>query len=212
MELRRALALAIVATLGLGAQVAPARADGAVVPRDDYSPYAPSGFFVFDWSGFYAGGHLGVAFANAESTETLFPDNPELFLSLNYDQSETSFTGGVQGGWPKQCGKPVAGVELGFGLIQLDNSEISPLLAEFTNLPNLTRSVEVGDVLTPTGRLGYADGRWLAYFTYGLASAEVDVGYRFAGTGETTSSSAREVGWIAGGGIDYALTHNWIVG
>ena len=76
MGFRRTLTLAILAMWGFGAQPVPARADGAAVPADDYSPYAPSGFFVLDWSGFYVGGHLGLAHTLAESSELLFPDNP----------------------------------------------------------------------------------------------------------------------------------------
>ena len=70
MGFRRALTLAIVAVWGLATQAVPARADGAPVPADDYSPYAPSGFFVFDWSGFYLGGHLGALHTNVELTDT----------------------------------------------------------------------------------------------------------------------------------------------
>jgi hypothetical protein len=102
MAFRRALTLAVLATWCIGVQAVPARADGAIVPSDDYSPYAPSGFFVYDWSGSYAGGHLGLAHTSADSTETIFPDSFELFETLNYNQSETSVTGGLQAGWQKQ--------------------------------------------------------------------------------------------------------------
>jgi outer membrane immunogenic protein len=212
MGFRRALALAILAMWGLGTQAVPARADGAAVPPDDYSPYAPSGFFVFDWSGFYAGGSLGAAFTNAESTEIIFPDSLEFFQSLNYDQSETSVTGGVHAGWQRQWGKLVAGAEIGFSLLQFDTTKESPLLSEFVGIVNLQRSVELRDIFTLTGRLGYAEERWLAYAKGGLATAEVDVSYRETITGATTSSSGREVGWTAGLGIDYALTQNWVLG
>jgi outer membrane immunogenic protein len=212
MGFRRALTLAILAMWGLGAQAMPARADRDVVPSDDYSPYAPSGFFVLDWSGFYAGGHLGGAHTNAEATEIVpDPRDPTLTLLFNYDQSETSFTGGVQVGWQKQWGNLVVGAEAGFSLLHFDTSEISPLLADLGQ-PDLIRSVEVRDIFTLTGRLGYTDGRWLAYVKGGLANAEVDVGYTDTLTGATTSSSGRETGWIAGIGIDYALTHNLVLG
>jgi opacity protein-like surface antigen len=181
---------------------------------DDYSPYAPSGFFVFDWSGFYVGGHLGLGHAQAESTETIFPDDPFNLVGVTYGQSETSVTGGVQAGWQRQFGtKLVVGVEAGFSLLRFDTTEDSPLAAEFPDLlPALRRSVEVGDIFMLTARLGYTDGRWLAYAKGGLASAEVDVGYRDLSTGATTSSGGRETGWTAGVGIDYALTQNLFLG
>jgi outer membrane immunogenic protein len=203
MGFRRALTLAIVATWGLGAPVAPAGAHG---PADDYVPYQPSGFFVYDWSGFYAGGHLGLAHTSAEATEVVFPESLEFFQSLSLEQSETSVTGGLQGGWQKHWGKLVAGAEIGFSLLRFDNTEASPLI------DGLFRSAELSSIFTLTGRLGYADGRWLAYAKGGLATAEVDVRYRDTFTGLSSSSSGHEIGWTAGLGIDYALTHNWIIG
>src|SRR5262245_32100282 len=102
MGVRRALMLVIVATSGLGVAAGPAGARGP--SADDYVPYQPSGFFVIDWSGYYAGGHLGLAHTLAESTEVLFPDIPQLFESFTFRQSETSVTGGIQAGWQRQWG------------------------------------------------------------------------------------------------------------
>jgi outer membrane immunogenic protein len=205
---RRAWTLAIAVTLGLGA-AAPA---GAHEPSPgDYSPYAPSGFFVFDWSGYYVGAHLGGAAAEAETTEVIFPNNPELTESTTFGNSENSATGGIQAGWQKQFGKLVAGVELGFNLIQFDNTEISPLLLTLGQ-PDVSRHVQVSDIFTFTGRLGYTDGRWLAYAKGGLANGEVDVDFRQLSTGDRASSSGRDTGWTAGVGVDYALTPNWFLG
>jgi opacity protein-like surface antigen len=206
MGFQRALMLAVAGALCLGTHAIPARADGAVVPADDYSPYAPSGFFVLDWSGPYVGGNLGLAHTSAEASEVIFPDSVEFFDSLTYDQSETSVTGGVQAGWQKHWGKLVAGVEVGFSLLRFDNTKESPLIL------GLSRSAEARDIFTLTGRLGYADGRWLAYAKAGVANAEIDVSYLDSLTGVSSSSSGRETGWIAGIGIDYALTPNLFLG
>jgi opacity protein-like surface antigen len=215
MSFRRALTLAILAMWSLGTQAIPARADGEVVPPDDYSPYAPSGFFVFDWTGFYGGAHLGAAQAEADSTEVLFPDNPLLFEGLTFEQSETSVTGGIQAGWQRQWGKLVAGFEAGFTLVRFDSTtsadEIFGLEAALL-VGGLTRSVETSDIFTFTGRLGYADGRWLAYVKGGVASAQIDVTYRDSFTSTSTSSSSRETGWIAGVGVDYALSQYLFLG
>jgi len=201
MGYRHAWRLAIAVMWGLGLSAPPA---GARDPAaDDYSPYAPSGFFVFDWSGYYMGAHLGGATAEAESTEVLFPNSPEFFQAATYGNSENSVTGGVQGGWQRQFGKLVAGVEVGFNMLRFDTTKTSPLLLNIEALlPDLSRSVEVRDIFLLTGRIGYADGRWLAYAKGGLANAEVDVDYRQFSTGAITSSSGRETGWTAGVGID----------
>jgi outer membrane immunogenic protein len=198
---------------GLFALAGPARAHGP--SPDDYVPYVPSGFFVYDWSGFYAGAHLGAAHTLAESTEVLFPDNPQLFQGFSFGQSETSFTGGIQAGWQHQWGsKIVAGVELGYNMMHFDTTSDAQLIPglEAKLVASVTRSAEVSDILLLTGKVGYADGRWLAYAKGGLANAEVDIGYRDSITGLSTSSGGRETGWVAGGGVDYALTQNLILG
>jgi opacity protein-like surface antigen len=204
MGFSRTLSLATAGLLGLAVQTLEA---GARDPAaDDYSPYAPSGFFEFDWSGFYAGGNLGLGHTNVDSSETIFPDDLFLFETLSYDQSETSVAGGVQAGWQKHWGKLVAGIEAGFTFVRLDNTTESSLIE------GLSRSAEVRDLFTLTGRVGYADGRWLAYFKAGLANAQVDISYHDNFTGASSSSSGRETGWTAGIGIDYALTHNLFLG
>jgi opacity protein-like surface antigen len=215
MGMLRAVAIAFLATWG----AALASADGGPAPGrrgpDRYAPYEPPpapGFFDFNWTGFYVGTHLGAAFTNAESTETIFPNNPNLFQSLNFDQSEKSVIGGVHAGWQMHWGKLVAGAEIGFSFHQFDTTRLSPLFLEFVRVVNLQRSVELGDIFTLTGRVGYADGRWLAYFKGGLATAEVDARYLETATGGRASSSGLEVGWTAGGGIEYALTQNWFLG
>lgn len=200
---RRALLLAGLAVCGIGGL---AQRAAAHPPADDYQPYAPSGFFVYDWSGPYVGGNLGLAHTNAEATEQIFPDDILLFDGLNYDQSETSVTGGVQAGWQKQWGKLVLGAEIGFSLLRFDTTKPSPII------DGLDRSVEVSDIFSLTGRLGYADGRWLAYAKGGLVNARVDVGYDDQVTGLSTSSSDRETGWTAGVGIEYALSQSLVLG
>jgi opacity protein-like surface antigen len=198
--------LAVAGALYLVTHSVGAVADGAAVPADDHSPYAPSGFFQYDWSGFYAGGQLGAVYTEVESTETLFPNSLEFFQSRSYGQGEAAITGGLQAGWQKHWGKLVAGAEVGFSLLQFDTSEESPLL------DGLFRSAEVGTIFTLTGRLGYADGRWLAYAKGGVAAADVDIRYHDTFTGLSTSSGNLEIGWTAGVGIDYALSQTWVLG
>jgi opacity protein-like surface antigen len=206
MKLRRSLTLAgmglCMGLCGLGAPAAPAAAHP---PADDHVPYEPSGFFVFNWSGIYVGGNLGLAHANLWATETILPDDT-LFAARFSDQSATSIAGGVQAGWQQHWGKMVWGVEAGISLMQFDDTTVSPLIE------GITRSAEVRDILSLTGRLGYADGRWLAYLKGGLVNALIDVSLHDTILGGSSSSSGRETGWTAGLGIDYALTPNLFLG
>jgi outer membrane immunogenic protein len=203
MGMLRAVTIAVLATWGLAA--ATARADGPAPGRagpDRYPPYdAAPGFFDFDWSGFYVGAHLGGAHTNFEATET-----SPVPLILTYSQDAASGVGGVQAGWQKQWEKIVAGIEVTYAALPFDETELSPLVA------GLERTAELHDLITLTGRLGYADGRWLAYAKGGWASAEVDVTYRDTIKQVAASSGGRESGWTAGVGIDYALSYNLFLG
>jgi outer membrane immunogenic protein len=202
MDVLRAGAVALLAIWGLGSVAA---ADGPPhrVPTYDWRP----GFYDFQWSGFYAGAHLGLAYTEVEATETDLtpPDVATLGpLTQTYGQSSTSVAGGVQIGWQKQWEKIVVGAELGYTALPFEETTASPVL------DGVFRTAEVHDLVTLTGRLGYADGRWLAYSKLGWAGAQVDITLQDGST--STSSGEWANGWSFGLGIDYALHHNLFVG
>jgi opacity protein-like surface antigen len=207
MGMLRAVGFAFLATWGVAATAAPACADGTPHRYPTYD--ATPGFYDFRWSGFFVGAHLGGAHIDFEAAETVI-DPVFGLLTQSYGQDAASVVGGVQAGWQKQWEKLVAGVELTYAALSLDNTTVSPLLT--TGITTVTRSAEMHDLLTLTGRLGYADGRWLAYAKGGWANAEVDVTLRDTGTGAVASSGGRESGWTAGVGIDYALSLNLFLG
>ena len=194
---------------GLGALSAPA---GAHPPADDYVPYHPSGFFVFNWSGFYVGGSLGLAHTLADSPVTVLEDFPLNIASLsretlNYEQSETSLTGGIHAGWQKHWGAARCRPRGGHHCAALRHHHRIPARASPSSLRRA-----LSDILILTGRLGYAEGRWLAYAKAGVANAEIDISYDDRRTGLSSSSSGRKTGWIAGVGIEYALTQDLFLG
>jgi opacity protein-like surface antigen len=108
----------------------------------------------------------------------------------------------------------VAGAELGFTLLRFRSTSDPQVLPgiESQLVARVTRTSEVSSIFLLTGRLGYAEGRWLAYAKGGLAAADVDVTYRDAISGFSSSSSGLQAGWTAGIGIDYALTYNLFLG
>ena len=201
MGMLRAVAVAFLSTLGLAAAAAPARADGPYrYPSYDATP----GFYDFRWTGFFIGAHLGGAHTGVEATETSF-NQPDPLIRT-HAQDRASVVGGVQAGWQKQWEKFVVGVEVGYSALSFDSTATLPVLE------GVTRSAEVRDLLTLTGRLGYADGRWLAYAKAGWASAQVDITLKDTVTSDVASAGERASGWTAGVGIDYALTHNLFLG
>ncbi len=60
------------------------------------------------------------------------------------------------------------------------------------------------------GRLGYAFDHILVYATGGLAFANIKNTYVYVPTDTSESFSAVRTGWTVGGGLDYAITDNWI--
>jgi outer membrane immunogenic protein len=206
MDIRRVVTVALVATSWLAAAAVPAGADGpARVPTYDWRP----GFYDFQWSGFYAGSHLGLAYTEVEATETDFDvPNVDILgpLIQTYSQSSTSVAGGVQLGWQKQWEKIVVGAELTYTALPFEETTASPVIA------GVVRTAEVHNLVALTGRLGYADGRWLAYGKFGWAGAQVDITLEDTVKGNSTSSGGWTNGWNFGLGIDYALHHNLFLG
>jgi outer membrane immunogenic protein len=205
MDILRVGIVALLATWGLAAVAVTAGADGPPHRPPVYD--ATPGFYDFNWGGYYVGAHLGAGFIEAESAESVVVD-PALMIfdTGTFGQSAWSFAGGVQAGWQRQWEKIVAGVEVTYTAARLDQTSLSPII------PDIVRSSELHDLITLTGRLGYADGRWLAYAKGGWASAEIDVVYRDNAGAVTAATSGRESGWTAGVGIDYALTHTLFLG
>ena len=60
------------------------------------------------------------------------------------------------------------------------------------------RSVELRDIFTLTGRLGYADDRWLAYAKGGWANAKVSASYSPGGHGHRDVLIERQGKWMDG--------------
>ena len=194
-----------------------ARADG----RPEGVPYAYKppfccevAYLGYDWSGFYVGGHAGVAFAQSNWT---IPGLGVAVIDVEGDlidtgtilieHTATGFAGGAHIGWQKQWGNTVAGLEVSYTALNGDvTSHVNAL-----GVP-VALSTEVSNLVLVTGRLGYAQDNMLAYLKAGYASADVDFAFRFAAPATGGSSSEREHGWTAGVGLEYAIRDNIILG
>ncbi len=157
----------------------------------------------FSWSGFYVGGHLGGAWADADwnhSQPLVTPNEP-------ISASPSGVVGGGQIGLQHQWGSWLAGVELSYSAADLEDTVNSVIAAD------RSRSMNISNIFLAGVRLGYVMDRSLLYVKGGYANAEVEISSNVVSTGVlTTSSSKRENGWNLGAGWEYAVSRNVVLG
>lgn len=137
---------------------------------------------IFNWSGFYLGGHGGYAVEGDAAMR--FPA-----ATLNADLS--GFLGGFYGGYNHQVDNFVLGGEADISLGDVDGSA-APVSRFETNVLGSVRF-----------RAGYAYNNLLPYLTVGLGIADADQRIPGAGT-----PSNVHLGVVAGGGLDWAFTRD----
>jgi outer membrane immunogenic protein len=143
---------------------------------------------VYNWTGFYIGGHVGGAFAGDSS---LFGSNGR-------------FLGGVQGGADYQFSQNwVLGIEAQYSWLSGSGGA-----AGFPGGFALSqRDRELGSV---TGRLGYTWGPTMLYAKGGYAWRDNTLGLSGAGAPVAfTTSGNRSDGYTVGGGLEYMFAPNW---
>lgn len=199
MRFARPLAYVLAGALALGAY-STARADGparsTVGPADPYAYSPPPQQLFYNWSGVYIGGNLD--FATVTSKETL---NTGVTERLSANAKNT--LGGVHGGYQHQFRDLVLGAEFSYSWGGGDMTTGS------VGAPGLSVTTSMKDLMMVSGRVGYAYMNLLAYLKGGYASANVDYSASGIATG---TASGRANGWVAGIGINYAMTPNIIVG
>jgi high affinity Mn2+ porin len=154
---------------------------------------------VYDWTGFYIGGHTG--YSRGSSSAVL--SDPLVTTSSN---SFSGVIGGVQAGYNVRFSSGLLlGVEadLTFPSYLISNSIVSSLAS-----PRSDVAEQWDYVGTARGRIGYTTGPWLAYTTGGFAFA----GERFVNT-PAVGTEEKEIhvrlGWAAGAGLEYAFAPHW---
>ena len=180
--------LGTVALVALGAAVPAMAADLAARPYTKAPAYAAP---IYNWTGFYIGGHVGGAFAGNNS------------LTGNNGR----FLGGVQGGFDYQFAQSwVLGAEAQYSWLSNNNNNgvVFPGGVLITS-----KNDQLGSV---TGRLGYTWGPALLYAKGGYAwkdgnnlnvtnAAGVPVAF-------TTNGNHRD-GYTVGAGLEYMFAPSW---
>ena len=144
---------------------------------------------VYNWTGFYIGGHVGGAFAGDNSLVS----------------SDARFMGGVQAGFDYQFAPNwVVGVEAQYSWLPTNNNGATfPLGTQVTS-----NTDQLGSV---TGRIGYTWGPALLYAKGGYAWRDGNnIAASVAGVPATfTTNGNHKDGYTVGGGLEYMFAPNW---
>jgi len=157
----------------------------------------------YNWSGFYAGAHLGGTWGTT-TAEDLLGYNA---IGDTWDADTSGFVAGVQAGYNWQWGALLFGIEGDVGDLDVHGKGTT------TFAPvgfDTSSQAEAGFYLTMRGRLGFVADHWLLYGTGGYIGADTRVSVLDAcnvtppcgrSTIDARDQSFRS-GWTAGGGIE----------
>jgi outer membrane immunogenic protein len=173
----------------------------------------PTPYMPFNWSGLYLGGHVGGGWANADwrviSENSPFWDN-SAGTGTKFTQDIDGWLGGGHVGVLHQFDRWVIGGELSLSGGNVEGSRLAPSVSN-----DDLRTTKLNSLFLATLRLGYAlDGNFLAYIKGGYAGANVDVSV-VDDTGPnvgTWKSSEWQNGWTIGGGLEFAVSPNVLLG
>lgn len=148
-------------------------------------PAASASSADFDWSGFYAGGHIGLGLADG----TYFVDTNDIFFDRTYEFSADALRFGILGGYNHVAERVLVGIEADVSFGEADDS--------FSVISNFNIEPEANLRL----RFGLPHEHFLPFVTMGAALA-VGNSKDVALGGE----SRLHPGVVAGTGLEIALT------
>jgi high affinity Mn2+ porin len=168
----------------------------------------------FNWTGFYAGGHLGYAWGSSNWT------GPDVSGSLNLAEpvdtfnEAGSFFEGLQAGYNYMLpNRVVIGAEIDASFPAFQNlAGISTGgISNFTSptLGPVSYSETVLSSGTVRGRIGYAPGSWLFYATGGFSWSYDQLTLTQLASGTNDMPFLWRLGWAAGAGVEVPVAQHW---
>src|SRR5262245_15601176 len=169
---------------------------------------APQASAYYNWTGLYGGIHAGYGWADTSWT---FPQaNFYSPAGAAFDTNPNGGIGGFHAGYNIQFNQFVLGVEGSYSVTTLQD-RVTGFVPVF---PADTFHTLVKDLASVTGRLGLVWGSSLIYVMGGWVTAEIRLD-GVAGPpvpGAKLGVRDRHDGWTVGGGLEWMLAPNWIVG
>jgi outer membrane immunogenic protein len=173
----------------------------------------------YTWTGFYLGAHVGYGWGVGDTSFDPLP-TPAAFGALDPESlgsNADGIFGGGQIGYNYQWNKLVFGVETDFSGADFSGTKHRSPIPAFgggSNPDELTAHQDTDWFGTFRGRLGFTPMcRLLLYGTGGLAFGHTHyfANTDFGSIDYPASSDETNVGWTAGGGLEYALSQHWSV-
>jgi outer membrane immunogenic protein len=190
----------------------PGLALAADMPIPTKAPMLPP---IFSWTGCYLGAHVGGGWARKDVTDPvqLVQDNlsggPVTTGVTTVSVSPTGLVVGGQFGCDYQFAPSwVVGFEGAASGSTMNGSTNVTLPVSGDTALVTARTDFIGSA---TARFGYAADRWLFYVKGGAAFAgdKYDVTGTFTGIPFGFEGLDQRLGWVVGGGIDWAFYHHW---
>lgn len=170
---------------------------------------------TFDWSGAYAGVHLGHGWADADFKDAEYNGGGS-FPIVKWDVYDKGLLGGFQGGYNWQSKDIVYGLEGEIGYLDFDKKKFPPGIDPVLLSPyDAAGKIEGGWYAGLSGRLGYAHGRTLVYGKVGAVYSNASLGFVDTCTtgtcGNGTIDSEERAGWgyQLGAGMEHAFSDRW---
>ncbi len=182
------------------------------------------------WIGLYVGGNVGGNWGGTQTRTTVAPGGGAVVIppadvsaiNLPYPSTHNSagIVGGLEGGYGYRAGDVMVGLETDIQSFNVAESNAATFPSSVRSNPTinyaLAHLVNTHWLWTLRPRVGYMTGRWMIYGTGGLALSDVQLQASYADNRVppnlvSLSTSSTRAGWIAGGGLAYAITPQWSI-
>jgi len=176
-------------------------ASAADLPAGMPTVPVPFGSPVYNWTGFYIGGHMGGTLSSANASDPTGVNFAPLGASISQD--DTGFLGGFQFGFNWQTGNLVFGVQGDMAWTTINAGLTDPFST------TTTLNYKTDWLTTVTGRVGYAWDNILLYGKGGAAWVHNNVSVTDPTIPLSATGNETRFGWTAGGGLEYGFAPNW---
>ena len=168
----------------------------------------------FNWTGFYAGGHLGYAWGSSNWTAPGVSGSLDLAQPVDTFAETGSFFEGLQAGYNYMLpNRVLIGAEIDASFPAFQNLAGISIggISNFTSptLGPVSYSETVLSSGTVRGRIGYAPGNWLFYATGGFAWSYDQLTLTQLASGTTDMPFLWRLGWAAGAGVEVPVVPHW---